>query len=289
VVVAVVEIAEEWDAESDAVAEAKMPKGNWRDCLTLSSFCPYRKGDFTMTHTIFRSLLFSSILILILGILTSCNTGSEALLPDDAIEIMEVAGGGNTFSAPGQTPEDDLSNIEKAGLLFMREEEKLARDTYLTLYDKWSVNTFQNISRSEQNHMDAVKTLLDLYGLEDPVGNNGIGVFTDPALQELHDKLVAEGKQSLSSALRVGAAIEEIDILDLEERIAQTDKADIQEIYENLTRGSQNHLRAFTSVLERQTGETYEPQYLSQEVYDSIINASTERGVGWGRRNRGGR
>ena len=37
----------------------------------------------------------------------------------------------------------------------------------------------------------------------------------------------ARGSQSLAEALKVGAAIEEIDILDLEKSLAQDDNADI--------------------------------------------------------------
>jgi hypothetical protein len=89
----------------------------------------------------------------------------------------------------------------------------------------------------------------------------------------------------------VGAAIEEIDILDLEEYAAQTTKVDIQRVYDSLTRGSRNHLRAFVSSLERQ-GVEYEPEYLSQEAYREILNGETERGGGpgsqGGRGSRGG-
>jgi hypothetical protein len=167
---------------------------------------------------------------------------------------------------------DTLSDAEIEGLLYMREEEKLARDVYLMLYEKWGMRILQNISGSEQTHMDAVKALLDRYDLEDPAAGTDVGVFTNPTLQELYDQLVDEGSQSLADALRVGAAIEEIDILDLEERIAQTDNSDIQLVYENLMRGSRNHLRAFVSTLERQVGEIYQPQYLSQTTYDAIVN-----------------
>jgi hypothetical protein len=169
---------------------------------------------------------------------------------------------------------DTLSDAEIEGLLYMREEEKLARDVYLMLYEKWGMRILQNISGSEQTHMDAVKALLDRYDLEDPAAGTDVGVFTNPTLQELYDQLVDEGSQSLADALRVGAAIEEIDILDLEERIAQTDNSDIQLVYENLMRGSRNHLRAFVSTLERQVGEIYQPQYLSQTTYDAIVNTS---------------
>ena len=45
-------------------------------------------------------------------------------------------------------PIEPLSNDELTSLSFMREEEKLARDVYITLYSKWSVNIFNNISSS---------------------------------------------------------------------------------------------------------------------------------------------
>jgi hypothetical protein len=178
---------------------------------------------------------------------------------------------------------EELSEAEGEGLLYMREEEKLARDVYLTLYQEWGLPIFENIAESEATHMTAVKTLIDRYGLEDPVADNAVGVFVDQKLQTLYDELVAQGNASLSSALRVGAAIEEIDILDLAAHIAETDKADLQQVYANLTRGSENHLRSFVSTLEGQTGESYQPQYLDPEAYDDIVTAQVRRGRGRGR------
>jgi hypothetical protein len=182
--------------------------------------------------------------------------------------------------ALGQIPAATLSEAEIEGLLYMREEEKLAWDVYLALYEKWELPVFRNIADSESTHTQAVKTLLDRYSLEDPAEGKDHGVFTNATLQGLYDQLVEEGSQSLTNALRVGATIEEIDILDLEERIAQTDKADIQLVYENLMKGSRNHLRSFVSTLERQGGETYQPQYLSQAAYEAIVNTPIESGKG---------
>ena len=102
-------------------------------------------------------------------------------------------------------PASDLNDTEVASLLFMREEEKLARDVYNTLYSVWGQPTFQNIASSEQTHMDEVKQLLDRYGLTDPALTPG--QFTDPTLQSLYNQLVAQGSASLADALKVGAAI----------------------------------------------------------------------------------
>ncbi len=164
----------------------------------------------------------------------------------------------------------DLDDDETAELLFMREEEKLARDVYRYLYTKWNQRTFNNISKSENQHMSALLVLINRYGLTDPVGSNADGVFSDPNLQSLYNSLIAAGSVSLVEGLKVGAAIEEIDIIDLDEAIAATDNEDFKLIYGNLRKGSENHLRSFVSVLSR-NGVTYAPQYLSIEVYNEII------------------
>ena len=194
-------------------------------------------------------------------------------------------GAGEGTNLPPATP-GDLSAEESAALLYMREEEKLAHDVYVTFYEQWDFRVFSNISRSEQTHTDAVKTLLDRYGLADPASSE-IGVFTDPDLQALYTNLVARGSQSLAEAIQVGAAIEEIDILDLQERLAQTDNADIQQVFNNLLNGSYNHLRAFVSTLETQTGETYQPQYLSAEAYQAILGYDTSTGGNGGNGGKG--
>ena len=182
------------------------------------------------------------------------------------------------------TTPGELSAVEIAGLTFMREEEKLARDTYLTLYDLWGSQIFSNIARSEQVHMDAVGTLLDRYGITDPAAGNAIGAFADPALQALYDDLVDLGSQSLVDALTVGAIIEETDIADLFDELAAAEHSDIQRLYQNLENGSENHLRAYVSTLQRQTGDTYEPQILDQTTFDGIVSTSTGRGPRQGRR-----
>jgi hypothetical protein len=191
--------------------------------------------------------------------------------------------GNSTGSSVFDLPTSDLNADETAALLYMREEEKLAHDVYNFLYNTWSQPTFQNIAASEQQHMNELMLLLDRYGLTDPA--LAPGQFTDPNLQTLYPQLTAQGSLSLADALKIGAAIEEIDIRDLQTRIALTDNADLQQVFNNLMRGSYNHLQAFTSVLSRQTGETYQPQYLNAEQYQSSTTAGGNgyrRGNGWG-------
>ena len=43
-------------------------------------------------------------------------------------------------------------------------------------------------------------------------------------------------------------------------------------------KGSWNNLRSFVSTTHKQTGETYQPQYLSQAAYDTIMGVGIEMG-----------
>ncbi|MCC6762613.1 MAG: DUF2202 domain-containing protein [Chitinophagaceae bacterium] len=175
-------------------------------------------------------------------------------------------------------PAEPLSAYEQASLLHMREEEKLARDVYQALYAKWGLQQFSNIAASEQRHMDAVLNLLNKYNLTDPAANKQPGEFADAGLQQLYNKLMADGMQSASAALTVGATIEDLDLFDLAEAIEKSDNQDIDMVYGNLAKGSRNHMRAFNRGLQS-SGITYVPQYISQTVFDSIINSAQERGM----------
>ncbi len=142
-----------------------------------------------------------------------------------------------------------LSNEEINGLVRMREEEKLARDVYLILHQKWNARVFSNITGSEQTHTSRVKVLLDKYNIPDPVTDDSVGAFTNPSMKKLFDDLTAQGMISLEEALKVGVLIEEMDIKDLDQEIAKTSNAEIINVYQNLKGGSENHLRAFSSNL----------------------------------------
>ena len=183
-----------------------------------------------------------------------------------------------------------LNQEDQEGIIWMRSEEKLARDVYITLGKQWDLPQFKKIARSEQKHMNALKRLLVLFNLTDPIEDNTVGVFPSTHFQDLYDDLTELGSQSAIDALIVGATIEDLDIKDLQEFIIQTTNTKVIETYENLLRGSRNHLRAFVKGLEAR-GETYTPQYISQEEFDEIISTPTERGGKRGKNGgkRGGR
>jgi hypothetical protein len=190
---------------------------------------------------------------------------------------VPARGAGDCLLLPPQDPAP-LTDDEIAALLGMRQEEKLARDVYLALYRQWQHPVFR-IHRAEQRHMDALAVLLTRYELDDPVVDDTPGVFADPVYAELYAELTADGAASLLDALQVGARIEEMDILDLREARAETTKADILWVYDNLERGSRNHLRAFAGRIDM-LGGTYEAQHLTQDEFDAIARSPQEPGPG---------
>lgn len=165
-----------------------------------------------------------------------------------------------------------LTQKEKEALIYMREEEKLARDIYDSMYFKWSGNPFGNIRQSEQIHMDRMKFLITTYKLYDPVekNNDKHGIFINVGLQQNYKELVSAGSRSLTEALKAGAKIEEMDIADLEERIKQTERQDITNTYNYLMMASGNHLRAFVHRL-KMLGINYDPVILNKASFDKII------------------
>ena len=168
------------------------------------------------------------ILIITLYSLTGCS-GSDS----------------STSSGGGAT--SPLSNEEVETLVYMREEEKLARDVYRTLFNRWNLQIFNNIAASEQTHMDTLAGMLDIYGISDPVTSDSTGSFTNSALASLYNQLIARGNISASEAIQVGILIEETDIADLQKAILESTHDDLDRAYENLLQGSINHLRAFTA------------------------------------------
>lgn len=194
------------------------------------------------------------------------------------------AGEINTTEAETSTQAEtrQLSTEVVAGLKQMYEEEKLASDVYKNLYDKWQIQAFSNIYSTELRHQQAVKELLDTYGIA--VDERlPIGEFKDENLQKVYDDLMATGMQSEQAALMVGAYVEELDIEDLNRLLTFDNPDDVRHTYEWLNMGSRNHLRAFVHNMNNR-GIDYVPQLLDEQEYLVIINSEHERG---GRKDNG--
>ena len=188
--------------------------------------------------------------------------------------LLAVFSCNNDDSSVADQENTNLTNDDNAALLFMLEEEKLARDTYTYLGDLWNINQFSNIKKSEQSHMNAVIGLLDQYDISYSL--LAYGEFNNPDIQKLYDQFIEYGSENKANALEVGANIEDLDIVDLAKFIDATTNSAMIQVFESLQCGSRNHLRSFVNAIEL-LGNTYEPQYLTQEDYTLIINDSQEQ------------
>lgn len=147
-----------------------------------------------------------------------------------------------------------MTEEQKDELFFIYQEEKVARDVYITLGNIYTnENTFASIQLSEQRHIDAARGLCEKYAVNiDGVDEDSVGNFVLQPLQELYDTLVAKGQRSLLDALEVGEVIEVKDIEDLEHAMVGMPN-DVVNVFENLKEGSLNHLDAFQTAISRES------------------------------------
>ncbi len=212
---------------------------------------------------------------------SSCTTDAELFAGISSNMVTVDAEGSTLITDIGlkslSNGTDALTAEQSDWLKFMREEEKLAHDLYLSLSEFYATTpTFKNIARAEQNHMTAVLTVLTSYAIEDPASSEN-GVFNNADLQALYNTLLEKGKVSLVEALTVGALVEETDILDLEKVYDITAGDDLKTLAEALNLGSRNHLRAFAKVLNA-NGVVYAPVALKADDYTAIITSGWEKG-----------
>lgn len=212
-----------------------------------------------------------------------------------AISAFGACPGNGVAAQPSSAGPDA---VEAAHLTFMREEEKLARDVYLTLADMYpGQEAFDNIATmSEQTHTDTLRDKLADFNLPDPnPGTNNVpgsvGVFLGEEwgwyFSEKFDYLVDMASKSELDALYVGALIEELDMKDIAVcpqvmmdagyptpcGLGYTDERIIINTYRSLIDGSENHLRAFVKQIETVIGVgNYRAQYLTQSEVDAILD-----------------
>lgn len=230
--------------------------------------------SFTRPHN--RRWVFATLMTVALS---ACGGGDSAGPGTKADANGAPSKNAQTLSARLDAYALDMpSSMEAASLAFMREEEALAQAVYTQSAQRWpALPIFGNIAASEARHTQAIKTLLDRYQLPDPLAGLPVGQFRSPAFQALYAELVAASNTSLIDALKVGVQIEELDIHDLQTQQAGIDNADILMVYDQLLRGSRNHLRAYTKTLSQQGGR-YTPQHLSQTEFDAIVQSPMEKG-----------
>lgn len=142
-------------------------------------------------------------------------------------------------------PMGTLTDAQKVELAGMAEEEKVAHDLYVALAAEYpELRQFANIANAELQHLTAVRTLMDRYGIADPTAGYADGKFKTAAFQTMYDDLLA-GATTSAKALAAGITVESADIADLKAAISGLTAPDVIQVYGHLLRGSERHLVAF--------------------------------------------
>lgn len=174
------------------------------------------------------------------------GTGYGARNGSGGVDAGTTARDGSCCAVSPTAQQGSLTEAQKAALASMAEEEKLAHDLYVAFAARYDLAVFDNIARSETQHVSAVRTLLQRYGVTDPTADKAAGQFSDPAVQALYDKLLAEGSTGQASAVGVGTKVEELDIADLKAALDGLSAPDVTQVYRNLLTASERHLATFT-------------------------------------------
>ena len=139
----------------------------------------------------------------------------------------------------------ELTDEQEAELRYWAEEEKVALDLYTAFAAQYETGPFERIAASEARHLDAVRTLLDRYGLEDPTAGADAGEFEDGDLDALYEDLLTQGTTSYEDAMAAGRTVETTDIEDLTELLDGLEAPDVQVVAEKQVIASERHLTAF--------------------------------------------
>ena len=171
-------------------------------------------------------------------------------------------------------PTYSLTQQNKNDLAFMGNEERLAYNVYMNLYNYHNNNgneikQLYNISSgSEVKHIETVRDLVNKYNIkpEDltvldsaPVASSTTDQSDLPDdkygvahIQTLYNDLMAKGESSVQDALEVGCMIEVTDINDLNPKIQNaidSGAKDLEDAFSFLRDGSYNHYWAFDKGL----------------------------------------
>lgn len=146
----------------------------------------------------------------------------------------------------GGTATGTMTEEQKAELAFMAEEELVAHDLYTAFAGLYDTPVFSRVANSESKHLEAVRSLMERYGVTDPTVDHVAGVFSNESLQKLYDELLVQGQASQDGALEAGRTVEKTDIEGLTAATeGATTAPDAKAVFTRLLEASKHHLTAF--------------------------------------------
>jgi hypothetical protein len=168
-------------------------------------------------------------------------------------------------------PYGKLTQAEQDSLIQMVHWEKFFEQVYNQFHQQWQHEVFKNVPQNEAKHSKALEALLTKYKLT-------LANTDNASLTQLQEDWITQGNTSLVAALTVSAIMEDKYLVELQNALSNkaVDNFDIQFVYQNLAKGSRNHLRTLISVLKEQRVE-YQAHYLTPANFQEIIHSPHER------------
>jgi len=225
-----------------------------------------------------KTLMVSTILLSTVAMVGCMGNGQGRMSGTSTQTTTATTSLPTTSSAPVYNTTNTINSNSaiQSSLSYMYDEERLAKEIYLAIYNRQPVKQLTNIaSNAEGKHIDAVRDLAQRYGVATPYQQ--AGRYQSHHIQDLYNKLYAKGIRSQKDALEVGCIVEVVDVNDLNKFMNEAQRAnaqDVLETYDYLRKGSYNHYWAFDKGLKQMgvsngccsLGQTYcHPEYPQNE------------------------
>jgi hypothetical protein len=144
-----------------------------------------------------------------------------------------------------------LTAAQRIELARLAEEEKLNHDLYTAFAKAYRLPLFENLAAAEANHLQALRTLMDRYGIADPTAGKAAGVFASATAQAAYDRLLAQGKTGQQAALAAAQIVEQNAIARYGDALGGLNAPAAERVYSNLRAAETRHLAAIDTWLAR--------------------------------------
>lgn len=158
---------------------------------------------------------------------------------------------------------------DKALLLKLYSEEKMAYDLYGEFYERWQLNVFSDVQQREARHVWCVEVIMNKYSAAVSAGKKKI-LYHDKETEDLYNELSVKGCISDLSALEAAAYLKEKFISDLRTRALNINDGYLLKVIFLLEKAAKSHFQAFVKSI-RLSGSDYTPAFLTDGEYSNIM------------------
>lgn len=159
---------------------------------------------------------------------------------------------------------------DKALLLKLYSEEKMAYDLYGEFYERWQLNVFSDVQQREARHVWCVEVIMNKYSAAVSAGDKKI-LYHDKETENLYNELSVKGCISDLSALEAAAYLKEKFISDLRTRALNVNDGYLLKVIFLLEKAAQSHFKAFVKSI-RLSDSDYTPVFLTEGEFSSIMS-----------------